>query len=409
MTPNTQTICMMSSLHSLYDDRIYWKEAISFKKAGFNVIHLAAGEQEKDFVSEHGIRMVQVKKYKSTGNLFLNNLSKRFSSRNEYRKLLKVAAELKADVYHLHDLQLNKIARQLKTLPQNPLLVYDVHEPYPITIADGEYKGFLFRKFMKLYARYIHHWELKTSAVHDLIIATEENVAGKFRHHFPGKKVEIIYNYCDTGAADFQDSKDKKYDFIYAGGIRRRRGAMEMLKAVKLLKSEDIPVKLLLVGVICDEGLEDDMTQFLAENNLDDLVTIMPPVPYRQVMDLYNASRCGIAIFNKQLVNQTIMPIKTFEYIAFGLPAVCSNVGHMGHITRQYNTGIAVDPDQVPEIAEAMKKLMTDTLFYNTQRSNCLDLYEKEFNWEKMERHLESIYHTMLSTRTLPISNNSEG
>ncbi len=398
MTRNTKTICMMSSLHSLYDDRIYWKEALSLKKAGYKVIHLAVGDEELDFESEHGIRMIQVKKYHGTGNLFFNNLSKRFSSGNEYRKLLKVAADLSADVYHLHDLQLNKIARNLQALPQKPFLVYDVHEPYPITLADGEYKGFLFKSFMKLYARYVHHWELKSSSIHDMIIATEENVAGKFRKHFSGKKVEIIYNYCDTGAVDFPDTRNKKYDFIYAGGIRRRRGAMEMLKVLKLLKDENIPVKLLLAGLICDEGLEDDMKQFISENRLDGLVTIMPPVPYRQVMELYNASRCGIAIFNKQLVNQTIMPIKTFEYIAFGLPAVCSDVGHMGRITRQYNSGIAVDPNQISEIAEAMKKLLTDTSFYNTQRKNCLDLYQKKFNWGEMEKQLISLYDTMLIT-----------
>lgn len=397
MTPNTRTICMMSSLHSLYDDRIYWKEALSLKKAGYHVIHLAVGDEEQDFVSEHGIRMIQVKKYKKgTGNLFFNHLSKRFSTDNEYRQLLAVARALQADVYHLHDLQLNKIARQLQSLPHKPRLVYDVHEPYPITIADGDYKGFLFKRFMKLYARYIYHWELKRSAVYDMIIATEANVAEKFRRHFPCKKVEIIYNYCDTGAENFPDVAEKKYDFIYAGGIRRRRGAMEMLKAVKLLKEGNLPVKLLLVGVICDEGLEEDMRQYLTRNKLEDCVEIMSPIPYRQVLKLYTASRCGIAIFNRQLVNQTIMPIKTFEYIAFGLPAVCSDVGHMGRITREYNTGIAVAPDQISEIAGAMKKLISDTSLYSTQRSNCLVLYEKKFNWKYMEQHLAALYDTML-------------
>ncbi|MFW6224135.1 MAG: glycosyltransferase, partial [Bacteroidota bacterium] len=96
------------------------------------------------------------------------------------------------------------------------------------------------------------------------------------------------------------------------------------------------------------------------------------------------------------IVNQTIMPIKTFEYIAFGLPAVCSDVGHMGRITREYNTGIAVAPDQISEIAGAMKKLISDTSLYSTQRSNCLVLYEKKFNWKYMEQHLAALYDTML-------------
>lgn len=385
----------MSSLHSLYDDRIYWKEALSLKKAGYNIIHVGVGDKNSDLVSEHGIRLIQVKRTRIAGNLFINFALKRVSRNNEYRRLIEIAAMLKADAYHLHDLQLNRIASKIKSLPHQPKVVYDVHEPYPVTLADGEYRGYFFRFLMKVYARHIHSWELRKSTSHDLIIATEENVARKFRRHFPQKAIEIIYNYSNWSEKDLPHKPAKKYDFIYAGGIRRRRGAMEMLRALAALKEENFRVKLLLVGVICDAGLEDEMNHFIKQKSLEDRVEIKPPIPYQDVAMLYGASRCGIAIFNNLRVNQTIMPIKILEYIAFGLPAVCSNVGHLGRVTTKYNTGITVHPHLIGEIAAAMKKLLTDSALYENQRNNCRLLYEKEFNWNHMERHLLSVYEAL--------------
>ncbi len=43
------SVCMISSLHGPYDDRIYWKEALSLKKRGYDVFHVTTGENEQDY------------------------------------------------------------------------------------------------------------------------------------------------------------------------------------------------------------------------------------------------------------------------------------------------------------------------------------------------------------------------
>jgi glycosyltransferase involved in cell wall biosynthesis len=394
---NAPTVCLISCLHSVYDDRIYWKQAISLKNAGYNVIHVGVGDREFDIISEHGIRLIQIERLQIISGLFLNSFLKYFSSKSEYKQLLKIAFDVKADVYHLHDLQLNKIARKIKSFSFKPKIIYDVHEPYPITIADGEYGNRLTRIFMKIYSRYIYYWELKTSADYDLIIATEENVANKFKRHFPKKKIEIIYNFSDWDVSKLTSHEMKKYDFIYAGGIRRRRGTMQMLKAVAHLKNEGFNVRLLILGSICDTGLEDEMRKFIDANHISEQIKLLPPVPYQEIARYYTKSKCGIAIFNNSLVNQTILPIKILEYIAFGLPVICNNTGHMAQITQKYNTGLIVNHDNIEEISSAMKRLLTDQTLYDIQKNNCLNLYHAKFNWRSMEKQLILLYGQLLS------------
>lgn len=383
---------MISYMHSLYDDRIYWKQAISLHNAGYRLIHLGVGDREFDIVSEHGIRLIQITRKRFSGIFIINAIIKRLSRKNEYRQLLAIAASLNADVYHLHDIQLINILKRIKKFPNRPKVIYDTHEPYPITIADRE-AGTIFQKFFnKLYSEYINYREIKLSALSDVIITTEENVANRFKKRVKNVPVEIVYNYCNWSVNDFPDNGKTGYDFIYAGGIRRRRGAMEMLQAIKALKDSDIRVSLLIAGTVIDQGLEEEMKQFVNNENISDRVSLKPPVPYVEVMKLYRASKYGIALFNDQKVNQTILPIKILEYIAFGLPVLASNTGHIGRITKKHNTGITVNPKNIAEVAAAMQKMLHDKDLYKTQKRNCLKLYEEDFNWRTMEKKLNTIY-----------------
>lgn len=398
---NVQTICMMSCMHSLEDDRIYWKQAVSLKNAGYRLIHLGVGDDELDFVSEHGIRLIQVKKKKFSDIFLINFILKQFSKHNEYIQLARIARHLEADAYHLHDLQLNKIAKKIKRFTNRPKLIYDAHEPYPITIADREYGNLFEKLFNTLYGKYIHFWEIKSSRLYDIIIATEENVANKFQKHARNKKrsVEIIYNYCNWSASDLPDQDKAIYDFIYTGGIRRRRGAMEMLKAMAALKRENIRARMLIVGRVEDKGLEEEMRQFIEKENISDRVELRPPVNYREIMKLYKVSRFGMALFNNQKVNQTILPIKILEYIAFGLPVLACKTGHIGRITKRFNTGITADPKNIGEVVSAMKQMLFDKELHDKQKKNCRELYRTDFNWQKMEKKLNTIYADLFAQK----------
>ena len=133
------SVCMISSLHGLYDDRIYWKEALSLKNHGYDVIHVTTGEDDLDFVSEHGIRLIQVKKKRYFRNPYLDILFRKITFRPDiYKKMFGICEALHADVYHYHDIQINRFSRKLKQLSHAPTLIYDVHEDFSDLILSGQ-------------------------------------------------------------------------------------------------------------------------------------------------------------------------------------------------------------------------------------------------------------------------------
>lgn len=388
-------VCMISCLHGLYDDRIYWKEALSLKKHGYDVTHIGISDTEFDIVSEHGIRLISIKRTRYYSNPYIDILYRKLTFKASlYKKIFEKAVSIEADVYHFHDYQINRIGKQLKELPHKPKVVYDVHEPYPVTVSTT-YSTNPFKKLiLKLYGIYIGYWEKSKAKYCDLIITTEANVKHMFEQQIKDVPVEIIYNYVD--AKLINHNREKIYDFIYCGGIRRRRGIYEILQAFKQLNDRGIKFKALLIGTIHDQGLKEEINLFKKENKLDDVLEIKEFVPYNNIHEYYEISKIGLAIFNDEKVNNIIMPIKLFEYIVYGLPVIASNFGHMKEITLKNNTGLLVDPSDSDELFTSMEKLLVDKLLYHQLHDNCLHLSGVNFTWKIMEEKLINLYRNLL-------------
>ena len=60
----TYTIVFLADLHTLYDDRIYWKQAISLVKNGYNVHYITIGDVNGKGITKEGIHYLQLKRKK---------------------------------------------------------------------------------------------------------------------------------------------------------------------------------------------------------------------------------------------------------------------------------------------------------------------------------------------------------
>ena len=392
---NSETkVCMISCTHNLYDDRIYWKEALSLKKRGYEVYHIGVGPENKEFISEHGIKQILVRRIKYFNNdiidKFYHNL---IPGKNVYKKILKIAADLKADVYHLHDFQINRIGKKLKSLLHKPKVIYDVHDPFPPSIRYSHTTNILERLIKILHSVYVYHWELKCSKLYDFIITTEENVYHKFNDHIKNNKVDIIYNYTDLNLKNENiPFIDREYDAIYCGGITTIRGVFQIIEAARIAKMKSRNLKFLIIGPVLERNLKTKIVSLINKYQLSKNVILKDQVPYNKVSTFYNKSKIGLAIFLDNPINHIILPIKTFEYMAFGFPVVCSNFGHLLKYTTDNNTGIPVDPQNPAEIYNTIIKILENKSIYEEYKNNALKASNEKYDWNLMDRKLNDIY-----------------
>ncbi|MCS4474912.1 hypothetical protein JQ038_13105 [Clostridium botulinum] len=117
-------VCIISTNHDLLDDRIYWKEALSLKKHGYDVFCIAISDKDENDVTAEGIKYYKVRpKGKRCENVFRRSIcyNETFSFET-YEEIFNIAKKLECNVYHFHDLYLNLIGKRLKNLFLNQRL-----------------------------------------------------------------------------------------------------------------------------------------------------------------------------------------------------------------------------------------------------------------------------------------------
>jgi glycosyltransferase involved in cell wall biosynthesis len=399
MGDNRFKICMLADSHGLYDDRIYWKEAVSLKKAGYDVHIVLAGKVNEKGVTTEGISYEMVQRDKLPSHPFFNYLAKRLPG-GLYSTMFKKAADAGASVYHIHDLKMNKIGGDLRKLTWKPALIYDVHDPYPENILDYWPGKGLKALLKRPWSCYIRWWEKRKTRRYDLIITTEENLQQRFKGYFPGKKVEIIYNYTDLSPVAPSDRNiPKAYDAIYTGGITGFRGAWKILEAVRLVKETRPEIKVLFLGSWFPPELKGEMQVFIADHGLTEQVILKDAVSYHEVAGYYRKSRIGLGIFLPIETHRIILQIKLFEYMNFGLPILGSNFGHIERIIHEHGCGLTVDPEDPQAIAAGLLNLLTEPGNYNRMSENAVNAVSSYYRWGRMEKKLVDIYHVLIPDR----------
>ncbi|MCB2220789.1 MAG: glycosyltransferase family 4 protein [Bacteroidetes bacterium] len=397
MEKNLPKICFLADSHSLYDDRIYWKEACSLARAGFEVYYVLAAENNSSGKTVEGIHY-QTVQCNLSANRYLNYVLKRISPKGLYRQLFRKAVSTKADVFHLHDLKILRLVGKLKALPNKPKVIYDVHEPYPENILDYNHGFGLPASLRAPYAGLVRKWERQKASKCDLIITTEENLQKRFQAYFPDKPVEVIYNYTDLVHHLSENKTEiKEFDAIYTGGITRLRGAFHILKAMMIVVQEIPQFRMLFLGSWFPEELKSEMAEFIAKQGLEANVKLKNAVPYPEVVDYYQKSRMGLGIFLPIPTHRIILQIKIFEYMKFGLPILGSNFGHISRIIDKHQCGMTVNPESPEEIAAGMIKLSKDEKFYKACSDNGRKAADKYYQWDHMEQKLIGIYDNLTS------------
>lgn len=112
---NRKNICMLSSAHSAFDVRIFYKEAKSLSKAGYEVVIIS--QHDKEEIVDN-IKIITLPMPKNRFHRMTNIVW----------KLFKLALKEKADVYHFHDPELIPIGILLKL--KRMKIIYDVHGDY---------------------------------------------------------------------------------------------------------------------------------------------------------------------------------------------------------------------------------------------------------------------------------------
>ena len=285
-----------------------------------------------------------------------------------------------------HDLEMLWAAVIAKRTLGVPLL-YHAHENWPAMVSERSIlEGFAFALLERHLVRDVDH-----------VYTVGEELASRYRAW--GKFVTIQYGskaLAQMPRMTRETIQSKRAtrgfasgDFIVgiAGSLGRDEALPVILEALRGLSPS---TKLHVVG-----GLPERIAsarEMFSRFGLQDRVSFTGPLQTPEYLEETALLDVGLAIFYPTSANQRfVVPLKLFDYMGLGIPAVVSDFPEMRRIAVETcRFGIAVPPKNSQAIGQAISNLASDPARRESMRNAAMVCFEHTFAWERQREVLEA-------------------
>jgi len=303
--------------------------------------------------------------------------------------------KLKIDLYHglSHEIPIGIQKSNIRSV----VTIHDlIHERYP-----GQYNSIDVKIYNKKFRYACQHA--------DKIIAISEQTKKDILEFYktPVEKIAVTYQSCSTSFAELLPETQKriiqlKYElppkfFLYVGSIIERKNLLNLCKAVFILRNES-ETPLVVIG---DGGkYKQQVKDFIKQNDLEKKIIFLSERSSAISSKTFQSGEDLPAIY--QSATAMIYPsffegfgIPVLEALWSRLPVITSNVSSLPEVGG--NAVYYVDPQSAEEIAEGMKKIVSDELFADELRQKGL-LQAKKFSQQNCAEAVMSVYSEAISS-----------
>jgi len=366
-------IVHMTSVHDLFDTRIFHRECSALRTAGYDLVLIAPHAHDEEIA---GISVRAVPRAANRIMRILHTVPLVF-----YRAWRERAA-----LYHFHDPELIPIGLLLKAAGKR--VIYDVHEDLKSQILT---KPWIWPPLAGIVARLSRAMERLGERSFDGLVAATPQIMDIF----PSARSVTVQNFPDPtelGPGGSLPYAERPPQVAYVGSLTQVRGIVEMVSAMANLPPA-VPAELVLAGRFAPLGLERSVRQEPGWQR----VRYLGWCARAQVAEILGAARVGLVVLHPVPNYLDAYPVKLFEYMAAGIPVVASDFPLWRRIVTEAGCGMLVDPREPRQIAEAIAWLLG-----NPERAAQMGEAGREavlsrFNWDSEGRKLLRFYHTLLA------------
>jgi glycosyltransferase involved in cell wall biosynthesis len=365
-------VCHIISAFNRYDTRIFWKQSRSLANSGF-FVYLLTNDNLPNEVKDN-VEII------SCNTKYKNKIQRILYAKSTF---LKKALEIDADIYQIHDPELIPLGLNLKKF--NKIVFYDAHEDFPRQILEKEWIPKIIRKPLSV----ISEWYFKNNLYKfDEILSVTPHIVDRLRTM--SDSVTQVTNYpIIENITNFQlpDYSNRETILCYAGTIYDTSNQKYILDAISNIES----VKYHMAGVI-----DKDYLLGLQKHSAWNKVKTLGILSKNEILKFYEKAVIGIVIYdylpNLGYKRGTLGSNKLFEYMAAGLPLICTDYDLWKEIIGKYECGICVQPNNPSEIETAIRFLIENKEKAYQMGQNGKNAVAQQYNWNTQEKIYIDLY-----------------
>jgi glycosyltransferase involved in cell wall biosynthesis len=302
-------------------------------------------------------------------------------------KATLLAVRSGARIVHLHDPELLFMVPVLKLAGRT--VIFDAHEVIGDATADKDYVPNRLRPAFVLLSRLLVRFA--GLACDHVVVAT--SITGR---DYPTHKTTVVHNFPRLRDAETHlvPLADRAPVVAFIGVVSETRGSRAMAGAAA---SDEFPPGWSL-HVAGNPYPDDELGVF------DDAVaagraTVHGLLSPEAARDLLLDARVGIVVLQPDTAYEKVFSTKLFEYLAAGLPVVCSDFPVWREVIERHDCVTFVDPRDPEAIARAVDRYANDPELLARHGANARRAAVEVFNWSSEESTLLDLYSDLLGRR----------
>jgi len=299
-------------------------------------------------------------------------------------QLAKLIHELQPDIIHAHSIYVvfNRVIAQLFASSRFRIpVVVTVHGlPKPLVLPDGtettDYNEFV--SFFNF----------------DLVIAVSENVAEALREHLDSEyhgRVRTLYSGIDLTVFKPLPELEKQWDLAFMGRLEVMKSVDLFPEMLSILKHKFPNLKMMMTG---EGSLKDRLFDEFQEQKVASMIDYRGVVEPEEVPILINKSRVFLYPSRQEPFGLSIV-----EAMACGVPVVTTDVFGPREIVRDNHDGVAVPPDDVKALVDAIEMLLKDSSIRDRIGKNAVKTVRERFDIRRHAKELLTIYGELIARK----------
>jgi glycosyltransferase involved in cell wall biosynthesis len=290
----------------------------------------------------------------------------------------KIIERDKPDILHFHDPELLFLARKMA---KKHIVIYDAHEDLPKQIMTKSYINPLFRKLIASLDGCVERKNKKK--IHG-IVSVVDTIVNRYKKY--QSNTILVANHPVVNFEENINFELKNGAIVYAGGVSKVRGALEMAKVAK-----EIREPLHIYGPVISETLQKE-----CEHLSDSYAKLYGQIKQHELFDILKKGSIGLIILHPAPNYINSSPNKLFEYMACGMAVIASDFPVWKKIIDTYQCGICVNPLNVEETVNAIQYLKNNPETVIEMGKNGRKAVVEHFNWDIESRKLVEMYHKII-------------
>ena len=370
-------ICHITTMHPVFDTRIFKKECVSLVKSGHKVT-LIAPHSSREVVA--GVYILPIRSQRS----FLDRLY------HLPKHVMTLLTKVKADIYHFHDPELLPFMYNFSS--KGHKVVWDAHENYRDTIQS--FNSLQIKPLSRIGARIFEYMEMKASNSFAGVVTITEKMAKKYLDE--GIRTCVLGNYADLEYFRYRGENyvSRIPRLISSGAHFRARAITEIARSFAFIK-EKIDAELFFSGKFTDPNLEVEVKaiakqvdkegnciKFEGEMNFDDLINKSIPRAW-----------VGTVLFDtSDPNNRNGLPNRLFECWANGVPVITTAGTQVAEMVKQHGGGVVIPSNDPRKIAQAFLSIVSNKEYRDQLSKEAYLTVRRDLNWNTAFRNLLDLY-----------------